>query len=256
PDIARAYAVAREVFAMPSFWREVEALDNEVAAATQTDMLLVARRLIERATRWLLRNRRRPLDIAATIADFAAGARELAEHLPEILVDGDHEEWAQRVATLDAAGVPRALAERTAGLDALLAAFDIVEVAGASGRTIREVAELHFRVGARLRLHWLRDRIGTLPRDDCWQTMARAALRDDLLGLHRELTDDVLRESPRQGTVDERLDAWMAGNQAMLDRSLGIIDDIRAGGSYDLTTLPVALREIRALIHDTSPVGE
>ncbi len=48
----------------------------------------------------------------------------------------------------------------------------------------------------------------------------------------------------------------MDANRATVDRSLGIIDDIRAGGSYDLTTLPVALREIRALIHDTLPVGE
>ena len=86
--------------------------------------------------------------------------------------------------------------------------------------------------------------------------MARAALRDDLFTLHRELTDDVLRESPTRGTTDERLEAWMEGNRGTLDRSLGILDDIRAGGSYDLTTLPVALREIRALIHDTSPVAD
>ncbi|HEX2085817.1 MAG TPA: NAD-glutamate dehydrogenase [Solirubrobacteraceae bacterium] len=256
PDIARAYAVAREVFAMPSFWREVEALDNQVAAGTQVEMLLDARKLIERATRWLLRNRRRPLDIAATIADFAAGVRELADALPEILVDGDRLAWDQRVAGLEAAGVPGPLAARAASLGATLAALDVVEVAAAAGRSIGEVAELHFRLGARLRLHWLRDRIAALPRDDRWQTMARAALRDDLFMLHRELTDDVLRESPSRGTVDERLGAWMDANQAMLDRSLGILDDIRAGGSYDLTTLPVALREIRALIHDTSPVAE
>ncbi|HEV2813153.1 MAG TPA: NAD-glutamate dehydrogenase domain-containing protein, partial [Solirubrobacteraceae bacterium] len=255
-DIARAYAVAREVFAMVAFWRDVEALDNRVAAATQTEMLLDARRLIERATRWLLRNRRRPLDIAATIADFAVGARELGDALPGILVDADREAWEARVAELEAAGVPEALAARSASLDALLAALDVVEVAAAAGRSIDEVAELHFRLGARLRLHWLRDQIAALPRDDRWQAMARAALRDDLFTLHRELTDDVLRESPTRGTTDERLEAWMEGNRGTLDRSLGILDDIRAGGSYDLTTLPVALREIRALIHDTSPVAD
>ena len=86
--------------------------------------------------------------------------------------------------------------------------------------------------------------------------MARAALRDDLFTLHRELTDDVLREAPAAGTLDERLGAWMDANRATLDRSLGIIDDIRAGGTYDLTTLPVALREVRALIQDTAPVAE
>jgi glutamate dehydrogenase len=48
----------------------------------------------------------------------------------------------------------------------------------------------------------------------------------------------------------------MDGNRATLDRCLGIIDDIRSGGAYDLTTLPVALREIRSIVHETSPVGD
>ncbi|HEX8119736.1 MAG TPA: NAD-glutamate dehydrogenase [Solirubrobacteraceae bacterium] len=253
-DIARAYAVAREVFGMVGFWRAVASLDHQVAAETQLEMLLDARRLIERATRWLLRNRRRPLDIAAAVRDFADGALEVGEALPGILVEGDRDAWDTRVATLETAGVPRPLAAQSASLDAQLASLDVVEVAAAASRSIEEVAALHFRIGARLRLHWLRDQIAALPRDDRWQAMARAALRDDLFTLHRELTDDVLRESPISGTVDERLDAWMNANRATLDRSLGILDDIRAGGSYDLTTLPVALREIRALIQETTPV--
>ena len=53
--------------------REIEALDGRVPAATQIAMLLRARILLERATRWLLRNRRRPLDIAAAVARYAAG---------------------------------------------------------------------------------------------------------------------------------------------------------------------------------------
>ena len=55
-DIARAYAVARDVFDVRSLWAEVEALDLQVAATTQIGMLLDSRRLVERATRWLLRS--------------------------------------------------------------------------------------------------------------------------------------------------------------------------------------------------------
>jgi glutamate dehydrogenase len=150
--------------------------------------------------------------------------------------------------------VPEELAARAASLGALFSSLDVVEVAGAADRSIEEVAELHFRLGARLRLHWLRDRIASLARDDRWKAMARAALRDDLFTLHRELTADVLRESPGDGSIADRLDAWMEGNRETLDRSLGILDDIRSGGTYDLTTLPVALREVRALIHSTSAV--
>ena len=77
-EIARAYTAAREAFGLRGLWSEIEALDGRVPTQTQIAMLLRARILLERATRWLLRNRRRPLDIAATIARYAPGATALA----------------------------------------------------------------------------------------------------------------------------------------------------------------------------------
>ena len=58
--IARAYAVAVAVFEMRGFWREVEALDDVVDEETQFTMLLQGRRLLTRAARWLVHNRRAP----------------------------------------------------------------------------------------------------------------------------------------------------------------------------------------------------
>jgi len=246
-DIARSYAVARGVFDMQSFWAAVEALDYSIAADTQIAMLLEARRMVERATRWLLRNRRRPIDIAATVEHFADGARALAAALPEILHDADRAAWDERVEELAEAGVPAPLAARVASLGAMFAALDIVEVAGETGRSIEDVAALHFRLGSTMLLHWLRDRIAALPREDRWQEMARAALRDDLFSLHAELTADVLQEGPE-------LERWMEGNAGPLQRCLGVLADIRSSGTYDLTTLPVALRELRNLIRSSGPV--
>ena len=77
-DIARASIVAREVFGVRALWEEIEALDGIVAAGVQNEMLLSSRRSVERATRWLLRSRPRPLDIAAETARYADGARSVA----------------------------------------------------------------------------------------------------------------------------------------------------------------------------------
>ena len=40
---------------MRSFWDAVEALDNRIEAGTQLAMLIEGRRLVERATRWVVR---------------------------------------------------------------------------------------------------------------------------------------------------------------------------------------------------------
>jgi glutamate dehydrogenase len=239
---------------MPRFWGDVEALDNRVDAGTQVAMLLEARKLVERATRWLLRNRRRPLDIAGEVERFAPGARALSGALPGVLVDSDREDWDGTVESLASAAVPGPLAERVASLGALFATLDVVDVAGETAQPVDDVAALHFLLGGRMHLHWLRDRIAELPRANRWEAMARAALRDDLFSLHAELTADVLEGAPADGGAPARLEAWMAANAAPVERCVGILTDIRAAGTYDLTTLPVALREVRNLIQSTMPV--
>jgi len=246
-DIARAYAVARDVFDMRRLWADVEALDLQVDAAVQIEMLLEARRLVERATRWLLRSRPRPLDIGAEIERFAAGAAAVGEAVPDVLVPSERDELEARVSALAGHGAPEELARRVAGLSDRFAALDIVGVADATGTEIDEVAGLHFLVGGRLDLHWLRDRIATLPRENRWQAMARAALRDDLFSLHAELTTDVLR----QGGID----AWLEANRLATERAQEILAEIRSGGTFDLTTLPVALRELRNLIQAAAAVA-
>ncbi len=243
-DIARASVIARDVFDMRTLWSAVEALDGAVTAETQTWMLLSGRRMVERAARWLLRTRPRPMDIGAEVARFSDGARAVAELLPGVLVDSERQAWQDRVAGLTDAGVPEALAARVASQGALFSALDIVEVAGATERGVEEVAGLHFELGGRLHLHWLRDQIALLSRDTRWATMARAALRDDLFSLHADLTREVLRF--------DSLDAWFEANRAAVERAQDILGEIRAGGAFDLTTLPVALREVRNLI---APAG-
>ena len=74
----------------------------------------------------------------------------------------------------------------------MFSALDIVEVATDTGLEVERVAAVHFRLGSRLELHWLRDRIGELPRNDRWGALARAALRDELYTLHRALTAEVI----------------------------------------------------------------
>jgi glutamate dehydrogenase len=250
-QLARAYAVAREVFEMRSFWAEVEGLDNRIAAATQLSMLIAGRRLVERATRWLVRAYPQPIDIEATTAHFLPGARMLAEALPGVLEGLDAESFEQRLHELGEAGVPAALARRVASMQSVLYVFDIVEDGLVTERSQPEVMGTYFKLGSLLGIDWLRDRILELPRADRWQALARAALRDDLYRLHRSLTRDVLLAG-RGDNGGRSIDAWRADNEEAVERALKVLSDVKASGSYDTTTLPVALRELKGLVRDDS----
>jgi glutamate dehydrogenase len=246
--------VVREAFDLRSLWDEIEALDGRVEAQTQLAMLLKSRILLERSTRWLLRNRPRPLDIAAAISHFGPGAAALVAAAPDVLGAADRATARRTAQELAAAGVPQELAGRVALLESLLAALDLVEVSTATGVGFEEAAGVYFAIGDRLELHALWERIAALPREERWEALARRALLEDLQSEHRALTADVLRESG-DGPTAERLRTWIAHNTAAFRRCEQVLADVKAVAP-DLASLSVAVREIRNLIDATAAPAE
>ena len=246
--LARAFAVAREVYEMREFWAHVEELDNEVEASTLLTMLIDARRLVERSTRWLARANPSSIDIERLVARYRPGAQSLWDALPDTLDQTDRDRYDARVNELLAAGVGPQLARRVASMPSMLPVFDIVEVSHTAQRQQDVVGATFFGLGSRLKLNWLRDQIIELPRNNRWQALARAALRDDLDTLTRALTQEVLEVGGTSAGSEEAIAIWEAGHGPAVQRCLSMIADIQASGIHDTTTLPVALREVRNLV--------
>ena len=252
-DVARAYLVAREVFDMEWLWASIEALDNQVATQSQIAMLLESRRLVERATRWVLRHAARPLDAAAVVARFAPGVAALSDDLFDLVAPASRAAMRRRTEELRAQGVPEALALRISEFSVLYSGFDIIEVARGTSTSVDTVAATYFALGAELDLLWLRDRIAALPRVNRWQALARAALRDDLYRLESALTRSVL-ETPSDSPVPAaRIRAWIEANRQAVRRWRQLRDDLEAAASIDFTMLSVAIGEIRRLQQASVP---
>lgn len=251
-DISRAYLVARDVFQMPRFWSAVEGLSHQVEESTQIAMLLEARKLTERAARWLLHNRRPPFDIRESIDFFSGGAATLGAHVSKLLVGLDLAAFEQRRDGFAELGVPDELAEQCAAFVPAYSTFDLVGVAHDTGRPVEEVAEVYFDLADRLQLSRLRERIIALPRDDKWRTLARSALRDDLYAAHAALTRDVLITSEPGGRPEERMILWAEKNKPAVQRAQQTLSEIWESDSFDLATLSVALGAIRTLVTASS----
>jgi len=239
PDVVRAYLIVREVFGFVELWRSSEALDYQVPDRTQTAMIIDGLRLIVRATLWFLRHRERLADLAGSIEHFRIGSEHVAALFPQVLPPTDQFAYTSAAGRLEKDRVPRELAARVAGLDALFNALDIVEVADRLKRDVADVARVHFGLAGELDFPWLRERIGILPTENHWQTLAKAALRDDLSGMLRALTADALRA----GDVA----TWKARNAVLHERLKQILAELRAVESPDLAMLSVAMRELRNL---------
>ena len=244
-EVVRAYLVTREAYGLVAFWQQAEALDLKVPDREQSALLLDAGRLIVRATLWLLRNRKHLADVAKAIAYFRPGIEVLAAMLPEALAEGERQGYDQMKARYAGAGMPPDIAARVASFDVLPAALDLVEVGEALGRDVVTVAQAYFALGGKLEFAWLRAKFAALPADSHWQALAKAALRDDLAGMQRQLTADALRGAAGKGDAQQAISTWEEANRALLERFRQVHADLRTHKTIDLAMASVAMRELR-----------
>ena len=240
-DVARAFLASRDIFGFADTWREIDDLGSSISLDTQISLFLDARRMTERGTFWLLRHRRPPLDIGEAVDTFSAGLAFLCDSLDDVVSGRVLDDVDRLRETRVAAGVPLTLAARSARWRWLHTGFDIVEIAHAEACNVADAATAYWAVFDAFDLGWLWDGVSTLPRSDRWQEQARSALRDDFLTVLAELTRNVMRVG------DGSPAAWIAANERAMGRALAMHTEIRRAESFDLTTLSVALRQLRNL---------
>jgi len=249
PDIARAYAVARDAFALRPLWTQIEALDTKVPAATQYRMAVATIDLLERATIWYLRHLPRPIDIAAAIEEQGAAIARLGNALERMLHPNEQAQFAQRMQALAQDGVPTELARGIASLEPLVAAPDIVRAAREVGANaaLDQVGAVYFAVGTRLGLDWLRQAAAKMSSPDPWERRAIAAIVNDLYGQQRALAVGVLRAG---GAADPEaaVRKWAAERGHGIERLRALTDEFQSSGSIDLARLAIVNRQMNTLI--------
>jgi glutamate dehydrogenase len=187
-------------------------------------------------------------DLAKTVTYFAPKVKSLGWNLDKFLPDEERDVLRQAAERLIESKVPSDLANRIVRFDLLYATLDIVDVAAAANRSPEEVAGVYFVIGERFNFSWLHQQIASLPEDSHWQTFAKAALKEELSGLQRELSCVVLKSSRSGELSTEIISQWEAQNTNSLERSRQVFADVLSADSADLSMLSVALQELANLV--------
>ncbi len=180
-EITRAHLAAATVFELADRWKA--AADRNGPEGDRLDALLRLRRLVERSTRWLLREEGPALDVDAVSARYRPAAVELDASLPLIL--------ARSGASMHSS-------------DLLHLALPAARLSASTQRTVGELWSTAAFVIERLDLTWLVEAVRQLPRSTRWEALARIQLRD-------ELSDAVLGLAVATGTLvlDPTEPAWL-----------------------------------------------
>ena len=254
-EVARAYTVAREVFDLRSIWREISALDGSVSTAAQSALHLEVRRLLDRATRWVLALRGGTVDVGGEIQRFGATVERLAGSANRWLVGSERNRFTEKSEYFVSLGAPRELAQEVATALDRFSLLDIDDIARRYNEEPEAVAELYFAVSEHYGIDGLLSQISALPRSDRWANLARAAMRSDLYSVLAGLTSKVLRSTSADDVAESRIAAWEERNWEGQQRARATLSEIDASGHYDLATLSVALRVLRTLVQQGSGSG-
>ncbi|MBW0236293.1 NAD-glutamate dehydrogenase [Pseudomonas sp. D1HM] len=243
-NVAGAYVIVRDIFHLPHWFRQIEALDYQVPAEIQMALMDELMRLGRRATRWFLRSRRNELDAARDVAHFGPHLAALGLKLDELLEGQTREGWQTRYQAYVKAGVPELLARMVAGTTHLYTLLPIIEASDVTGQNAADVAKAYFAVGSELDLTWYLQQISNLPVENNWQALAREAFRDDIDWQQRAITVSVLQMADAPDDIEARLALWLEQNQVMVERWRAMLVDLRAAGGTDYAMYAVANREL------------
>ncbi len=243
-NVAGAYVIVRDIFHLPHWFRQIEALDYQVKAEIQLTLMDELMRLGRRATRWFLRSRRNEQDAGRDVAHFGPKIAQLGLKLDELLEGATRERWQARYQGFVEAGVPELLARMVAGTTHLYTLLPIIEASDVTGKDPAEVAKAFFAVGSSLDLAWYLQEISNLPVENNWQALAREAFRDDIDLQQRAITISVLQMADAPQDMDERVALWLEQHRIMVERWRAMLDDLRSATGTDYAMYAVANREL------------
>jgi glutamate dehydrogenase len=248
--VAKAYTVAREIFASRDLWQKIESLDNQVPASVQLEAQLEMWNLLRQVTRRLITlPGGYAIDISSKVERFAPGIRRYREALPDMLHGDLKEALDDRHQSLIEAGFDEEIAREIAGLRYVYSALDIVDEARRQELEVEDVARVYFRLFDHLCLKWLRTQIEELSVERQWHAHARGHLRDDLYRYHRELTRRILAEASDE---TEPVSAWMRRHKEAVNRISLMLEEMRNTASRDYAVLQVAVNGLGQLLHATA----
>ncbi len=248
-DAVRTFVAVDAIFGIGDLWRRIRAAGEEgsIPVVLSDRMTLDLRRLVDRASRWLINYRPQPLAVGAEINRFRSQVRTLAPRISEWLRAEDRQIVINRAAEFVSHGADEDLAGAVAAGLYSYSLLDVIDIADILERDSAEVADTYFALMGRLNIDGLLTAVSELDRNDHWHALARLAIRDDIYGSLRSLCFDVLAVGEPDESGEEKIAEWEHTNISRIDRARRTLSEIEDSDERDLATLSVAARQIRSM---------
>lgn len=248
-DIVKAFVIVKDIFSVDNLWKQIEEMDYKVPATMQHDMLLAVARFMRRAIRWVLRNCGNLDKVEAIIQQYQPSVEKLSIDYSAYfkgLTSEVYEDAVQKYIDHEVSALP---ARHLSSIHALLPMLDIIDIAVADNLKTNKVAEIYFIISDELELAWLQELVLSYREETQWDALAKAALRDDIDILHRDLARNILHDPASKTKSGMALyEDWKTQYQPVIDRWKQTMLDLRSSNVIEFVMFTVVCRELKDLV--------
>jgi glutamate dehydrogenase len=247
--IARAFAVADGAFGLTALKKRIDGLDLKVDAGLQTAMVADITQALRRLGQWFLTNVPADADLSAVVPLYRDAAAKLAGTFSTLVSPYEAQDTEQRIAELQAGGVPHDIAEDAAVLPLMAGLPEIALMAAREERPLDLVAGAYFAMGAAVGLDRLRGLAGRITAAEHWDRLAIRRINDDLYAGQRALTVSALKGASGASRNDgaDAVAAWTAAHGDALARTKSFLKALESTGDLSVAKLTLAGSQIHEL---------
>ncbi len=222
-----------EMVDVAPFLDRLRKFDGKVSAEGSYYILGGLVRALENVINWILLTDADLSSLSGFIALYREKLAELRHRLDELLPASEQARFQSLQQKCIDLGFPAEFAKEAASLDYVPSGIGVVDNSRLAGISLGEAAQRFYRVGERLRLGWLRDRLRAVQTTDKWETIA-------MVGLIMDLRQIQLRLSLMDGDFDQ-----LPGNPVA--RCDQLLQELELEGQFSLASGDVLARMLGQL---------
>ncbi|NNM31939.1 MAG: hypothetical protein HKO53_02685, partial [Gemmatimonadetes bacterium] len=202
--------------------------------------------VLERTTRWVLRNSAADEPTSDLIARSLEGLEALRSRFADIVSGEDRDVFNSRVAEVRAQGVDADFARELIALRFLDQLLEILHLARSTKADPVEAAEIYYDLTAAMHVPWLVRCVERAGGSGRWEHRWALGLINELTRIRRDLTRAALQTGREASQATEAL---TSGRGA--ERFQALLEEIKGEERVSLAGLSVAVQELRQVADDT-----
>jgi glutamate dehydrogenase len=226
PDVARAYALARDVFGILEINLAIDSLDAKIGGRTQLALYAAAQDHAAERMLWFLRNLDFSGGLEALIRRFRTGVTAIEAEGEKLLSDEAKAQRKSAIEALIAEKVPKALATRITDIPVVASALDATLIAERAGIDVIAAARTIFALNDHFDLAEIRASAAAIQVADPYERLALDRAFSAADEAVRKIAADVIaRHKPGAAGVAD----WVLGKGTALQRTRAAIAALATG---------------------------